>query len=249
MNGKSMTPANVRAGRFFLLFTFGCAALFASGCVTYKAHIKVTPDGKLEITERAEAQPGVMDSLRIDPRLAWTAFEATVEGRAGRFDKDRPDSLKGGTGHYELDSWGELAQRGQAFKSIDEGERRLRPANAQSEIKDQYFYKDTTLGYKLELSEPENATVDSLAMPYAQKATGEIAIEVPGSILTHNAPKKQGNVLSWPVAYGQTLDAQVSYREWQWVSMVSVVLVAIFLGYLLFSGIKHMGKKGKQRPA
>ena len=53
----------------------------------------------------------------------------------------------------------------------------------------------------------------------------------------------------WPLAYGDKVDVQVSYREWQWVSMVSVVLVAIFLGYLAFSGIKHLSRKGKARPA
>jgi hypothetical protein len=249
MNGKSMSLANVRAGRFSLFFAFGCATLIASGCVTYRAHIQVTPDGKLEITERAEAQPGMMDTLHVDPRLAWTAFQATVEGRGGHFEKDRPDSLKGATGRYELDNWVEFGQRGQAFKGMDEGERRLRAANAQSEVKDQYFYKDTTLGYKLELSEPDNATVDSLALPYAERATGVLEIEVPGTILKHNAPKKAGNLLSWPLAYGQTVDAEVSFREWQWVSMVSVVLVAIFLGYLLLSGIKHLSKKGKKQPA
>jgi hypothetical protein len=217
--------------------------------VTYRAHIQVTPDGKVEVTERAEAMPGTMDTLHVDPRLAWTAFEATVGSRAGHFEKDRPDSLKGATGRYELDSWNELGQRGQAFKGIDEGERRLNAAQAGSEIKDQYFYKDTTLGYRVELSEPEGATVDSLALPYAQKATGDLELEVPGTILRTNAPKRQGNVLSYPLAYGTKLDVQVTYREWQWVSMVSVVLVAIFLGYLALSGIKHLARKGKKQPA
>ena len=243
MNGKSFSL------RSLLLLALSGSTLLASGCVTYRAHVQVTPDGKLEMTERAEAMPGTMDSLHVDPRLAWTAFEATVGSRAGRFEKDRPDSLKGATGHYELDSWNELGQRGQAFKGIDEGEKRLNPAQAGQEIKDQYFYRDTMLGYRLELTEPSNATVDSLALPYAQKATGELEIEVPGTILKTNAPKRQGNLLTWPLAYGEKLDVQVSYREWQWVSMVSVVLVAIFLGYLALSGIKHLTRKGKTRPA
>jgi hypothetical protein len=243
MNGKSLTLPNL------LLAALGGAALLASGCVTYRAHIQVTPDGKVEMTERAEAMPGMMDTLHVDPRLAWTAFEATVGSRAGHFEKDRPDSLKGATGRYELDSWNELGQRGQAFKGLDEGERRLNAAQAGSEIKDQYFYKDTTLGYRVELSEPEGATVDSLALPYAEKATGELELEVPGTILKTNAPKRQGNVLSYALSYGQKLDVQVTYREWQWVSMVSVVLVAIFLGYLALSGLKHLARKGKKQPA
>jgi hypothetical protein len=249
MNGKSMSPSNVRAGRSSILLAFGFAALIASGCVNYRAHIVVTPDGKLDITERSEVIPGMMDTLRVDPRLAWTAFQATVEGRGGRFTKDRPDTLKGATGHYELDSWAELGQRGQAFKSIDESERRLKAANAGSEIKDQYFYRDTNLGYTLELTEPEGATVDSVALPYAQKATGVVQVDVPGTILRTNAPQRQGNQLSWPLAYGEKLDIKVSYREWQWVSMVSVVLVAIFLGYLLIEGIKQLRRRGKPRPA
>jgi len=61
-----------------LLVALGGATLVASGCVKYRAHIEVTPDGKVEMTERAEAMPGTMDSLHVDPRLAWTAFEATV---------------------------------------------------------------------------------------------------------------------------------------------------------------------------
>ena len=246
MNGKSLSLPNLR---MVLLVALGGATLVASGCVKYRAHIEVTPDGKVEMTERAEATPGIMDTLHVDPRLAWTAFEATVGSRAGTFKKDRPDSLAGATGTYELDSWNELGQRGQAFKGIDEGERRLNPAQAGSEVKDQYFYKDTSLGYRLEMAEPENATVDSLALPYAQRATGELELLVPGTILKTNAPKRQGNLLTWPLAYGEKLDVQVSYREWQWVSMVSVVLVAIFLGYLALSGIKHLTRKGKTRPA
>jgi hypothetical protein len=91
--------------------------------------------------------------------------------------------------------------------------------------------------------------VDSVALPYAQKATGELEIEVPGTILKTNAPKRQGNTLTYPLAYGEKLDVQVTYREWQWVSMVSVVLVAIFLGYLAFSGIKALTKKKGPRTA
>jgi len=249
MNGKSMSPASVRSGRLTALLAFGLAALLASGCVNYRVHVKVTPDGKVDITERAEAAPGIMDSLHVERRLAWSAFEATVGGRGGQFKKDRPDSLKGGTGTYQLDSWAEFGQRGQAFKGIDEGEKRLHPANVQSEIKDQYFYKDTQLSYKQELSEPEGATVDSVALPYAQQATGTLEIVVPGTIIKTNAPQQSGNTLTYPLAYGQTVDVQVSFREWQWISMVSVLLVAIFLGSLLLSGIKNFAAKGKKRPA
>ena len=249
MNGKSLSLRPPFTLRSLLLLALSGSMLLASGCVTYRAHVQVDPDGKIEVTERAEAMPGTMDSLHVDPRLAWTAFEATVGSRAGHFEKDRPDSLKGATGRYELDSWNELGQRGQAFKGIDEGERRLNPAQAGSEVKDQYFYKDTTLGYRLEMSEPANATVDSLALPYAQKATGTLEVEVPGTILSTNAPKRQGNLLTYPLAYGETIDVKVTYREWQWVSMVSVVLVAIFLGYLAFSGIKALTKKKGPRTA
>lgn len=249
MNGKSMSLRHPVTLRSLLLLALCGSTLLASGCVTYRAHVRVMPDGKLDVTERVEAVPGTMDTLHVDPRLAWTAFEATVGSRAGTFEKDRPDSLKGATGHYELDSWGELGQRGQAFKGIDEGEKRLNPAQAGNEVKDQYFYKDTSLGYRLELTEPSNATVDSVALPYAQKATGVLEVEVPGTILKTNAPKRQGNLLTYPLAYGEKLDVQVTYREWQWVSMVSVVLVAIFLGYLLFSGIRALTKKKGPRTA
>jgi hypothetical protein len=246
MNGKSLSLPKLRT---LLLAALSCASLLATGCVNYRIHLQVTPDGKVEVTERAEAEPGIMDTLKVDPRLAWTAFEATVGSRGGKFTKDRPDSMKAAGGTYELDSWNELGQRGQAFKGIDEGERRVNPAQAASAVKDQYFYKDTTLNYKLTLKEPEGATVDSLAMPYAEKATGTLELEVPGTILKDNAPKKSGNLMTWPLAYGQTLDIHVEYREWQWVSIVSVVLVAIFLGYLAFSGIKALSKKGKAKPA
>ena len=249
MNGKSMSPAMLRTGRRLALLASGCAALLASGCVTYRAHIRVIPDGMVEIFERADALPGVMDSLHVDPRLAWTAFQATVEARGGKFLKDRPDSLQGAQGSYMLDSWSEFGQRGPAFKGIDEIERRMRAPNVQSAEKDQYFFKDTELSYKVELTPPDGATVDSLALPWAEKATGVLEVEIPGSILSTNAPKRAGNVLSWPLAYGQTLDVKVSFREWQWVSMVSVILVAIFLGYLAMAGIKQLGQKGKKRPA
>ena len=250
MNGMSMSRLPARAGLVPVLFAFGFAALLASGCVTYRAHIEITPDGKVEMTEHAEAMPGIMDSLHVEPHLAWTAFEGTVDGRAGTFEKDQPDTMKGATGKYELDSWAELGQRGQAFKSIDEGERRLHPANAQSEVKDQYFYKDTKLSYKQELLEPEGATVDSTALPYAQQATGTVELVVPGTILNTNAPQRSGNKMTWPIAYGQTIDMQVSYREWEWVSMVSVVLVALFLGSLVIAGLKRLGgKKGAKRAA
>ena len=250
MNGKSMSLPKFRAGRSFLLLASGFAALLASGCVTYRAHVTLTPDGKVDVTESAQAEPGIMDTLHVDPRLAWTSFQATVEGRGGHFEKDRPDSLKGASGRYELDSWTEFGQRGQAFKGIDEGERRVKAPQVSSEVKDQYFFIDTSIGYKQELTSPDNATVDSLALPYAEKATGTLEIEVPGTILTHNAPKKQGNVLTYPLAYGQTVDIKVTYREWQWVSMVSTVLVAIFLGSIGLSAMKNFGKKKKgQQPA
>ncbi|MEP7028844.1 MAG: hypothetical protein ABI960_09645 [Candidatus Eisenbacteria bacterium] len=244
-----MSRVPARAGRLPALFAFALAAVAASGCVSYHVHIQVTPDGKVDVAERAEAMPGIMDSLHVEPRLAWSAFQATVEGRGGHFKKDRPDSLLGGTGTYELDSWAELGQRGQAFKSIDEGERRLRPANVQSEIKDQYFYKDTDLSYKVVLSEPDGATVDSLALPYAERATGTLELTVPGSIIKTNATQRNGNTLTYALGFGQTLDVQVAFREWQWVSMVSVLLVAIFLGSLALQGFKRFGQKGKKRPA
>ena len=243
MNGKSLSLRHPSSLRSLLLLALSGSMLLASGCVTYRAHIQVTPDGKVEMTEHAEAAPGMLDTLHVDPRLAWTAFGATVGSRAGRFVKDQPDTLKGATGTYELDSWNELGQRGQAFKSIDEGEKRLRPAQAGSQVKDQYFYKDTSLQYKQQLSEPDNATVDSLALPYAKGATGTLEIEVPGTILKSNAPKKEGNKLIYPLAYDSNLDVEITYREWQWVSMVSVVLVAIFLGYLLFSGLRALTRK------
>jgi hypothetical protein len=243
-----MSPAAVRSGRLTALSAFGLAALLVSGCVTYRAHIQVTPEGKVDVTESAEVAPGIMDTLHVEPHLAWSAFQATVEGRGGQFHKVAGDTMKGGTGTYELDSWSEFGQRGQAFKGIDEGEKRLKPANVQSEIKDQYFYKDTELSYKQELSEPEGATVDSVALPYAEQATGTLELVVPGTIIKTNAPKRSGNTLIYPLAYGQTVDVQVSYREWVWVSMVSVVLVAIFLGSLLLTGIKNL-QKGKKRPA
>ncbi len=252
MNGKSMSRVPARVGRLPALLAFAFAALLASGCVSYRVHVQVTPDGKVDMTEHAEAMPGIMDSLHVEPRLAWSAFEATVEGRGGKFTKDTEDTTVAArvvTGTYQLDSWAELGQRGQAFKGIDEGEKRTRPANVQSEIKDQYFYKDTDLSYKLELAEPEGATVDSVALPYAERATGSLELVVPGSIIKTNATQRSGNTLTYPLAYGKTLDVQVSFREWQWVSMVSVLLVAIFLGSLALQGLKRYGQKGKKRPA
>jgi len=246
MNGKSLSLPNLR---MVLLVALGGATLVASGCVKYRAHIEVTPDGKVEMRERAEAMPGTMDSLHVDPRLAWTAFEATVGSRAGTFKKDRPDSLAGATGKYELDSWNELGQRGQAFKGIDEGERRLNPAQAGSEVKDQYFYKDTSLAYKLELTEPSGVTVDSAAVGFLQAATGTFILDVPGTILKTNAKQRSGNTLTYPLAYGQSVDVDVTYRQWEWVAMVSVVLVFGFLAYLAMVGFKKFAQKGKKRTA
>jgi len=177
----------------------------------------------------------------------WTAFEATTQARGGTFAKDRPDSLKGATATYPLDEWAELGMRGQAFKGVDEIERRTRPANVQSELKDQYFFTETTLNYKLEMTEPQGATVDSSWLAWMPQAKGELVVTVPGQILATNAPTKNGNTLSWPLAYGQEVEAEVSYRQVQWVAIVSVILVAIFLLYLLMSGLRAMGAKNKAK--
>ena len=246
MNGKSIASSRPSLRRLAALCGVAFFVIAATGCVRYNAHIKVAPNGAVHVRERAELMPGVVDSLKLDPKLAWTAFEAAVQSRGGRFAKDRPDSLTGSTGEYELDSWSELGQRGQAFKGIDEIERRTRPANAQLEVKDQYFFTITTLSYELELSEPSGTQIDSVLAPYVQQATGEVTIEVPGEIMKTNAPKRAGNQLTYPLAYGQTVEIEVQYSQMQWVAVVSVVLVAIFLLYLVFAGIKARASRGRK---
>lgn len=247
MNGMSMTRTLARAGRSLAVLPLVLLVALASGCVTYRAHLKVLPDGEVEITERATLQPGIAESLKTDPKLAWTAFEATTQSRGGQFQKD--PALQWAEGRYHLDDWAEFGQRGQAFKGVDEIERRTRPANVQSEVKDQYFYRDTHLGYKAELAEPTGATIDSTIAPLLPAATGELVIEVPGQILTTNATQKSGNTITYPLKYGETVEVDVTYRQYEWVAMVSVVLVGIFLGYLLFQGIKALRARRKPRPA
>lgn len=226
----------------------GVLVLAATGCVSYRAHVNVFPNGEVHVEERAELLPGVADSVQLEPKLAWTAFEATTQSRGGTFAKDRPDSMKGATADYPLDEWSELGVRGQAFKGYDEIERRTRPANVQSEVKDQYFFTRTTLNYKLELTEPSGATVDSTQLLMMPMAKGELVLTVPGTILETNAPTKNGNTLTWPLAYGQEIEASVSYQQIQWVAIVSVILVAIFLGYLLLSGLRAMQSRKKAAP-
>ena len=145
MNGMSMQPTCPSLRRLALLAGVGFFLFAATGCVSYRAHINVAPNGELHVVERAEIMAGVVDSMGLEPKLAWTAFEATTQSRGGSFTKDRPDSLKGATAEYPMDNWAELGQRGQAFKGIDEIERRTRPANVQSEITDQYFWTVTKL--------------------------------------------------------------------------------------------------------
>ena len=247
MNGMSLQSTRPSIRRLGLLCGVAFFVLAATGCVTYRAHIRVGPDADLFIRERAEMMPGVVDSMHLDPKLVWTAFEAATLARGGRFTKDRPDSLKGATGEYPLDSWSELGQRGQAFKGIDEIERRTRPANASFEVKDQYFFTITTLGYALELTEPQGAQVDSVWAPWVQQATGEVTIEVPGEIIKTNAPQRSGNEITYPLAYGKSVEIEVSYKQMQWVAVVSVVLVGIFLFYLLFAGLKVMQARKQPR--
>ncbi len=249
MNGIFMTRLQRPAVRPWAAASsvLGLLTLLGSGCVTYRAHLEVSPNGELEVTERAELMPGVAESLRVDPKFAWTAFEATVQVRGGRFAKD--PGLAWAEGSYSFDDWGDFGQRGQAFKGIDEIERRTRPPNVGSEVKDQYFYRDTSLGYKAELREPSGATVDSVAAPLLSEASGELVLDVPGQILSTNAPTRNGNTLSWPLRYGETVEVAVTYRQFEWVAMVSVILVAIFLGYLLFNGIKAFRARGARKPA
>lgn len=246
MNGKSLHSSRPSVRRLAVLCGVAFFVVAATGCVRYNAHVTVGPNGEVHVRERAELLPGVADSMRLDPKMAWTAFEAATQARGGRFTKDRPDSLKGASAEYPLDSWSELGQRGQAFKGIDEIERRTRPANVGYEVKDQYFFTITTLSYNHQLSEPQGAAVDSLWAPWVQQATGEVTFEVPGQILETNAPKRAGNQLTYPLAYGQTLEVEVSYKQMQWVAIVSVVLVGIFLLYLLFAGLKAMGARKKK---
>ncbi|MGH7725728.1 MAG: hypothetical protein ACREOU_09900 [Candidatus Eiseniibacteriota bacterium] len=231
-----------RVAGFGLPGLLGLLALLGSGCVTYRAHLNVSPDGEVHVTERAQMLPGVAESLHIEPKFAWTAFEATTQGRGGQFKKD---GLVSAEGSYVLDDWGDFGQRGQAFKGIDEIERRTRPANVGSEVKDQYFFRDTSLGYKAELQEPSGATFDSVAAPFMQQATGELVLTVPGQILETNATSRNGNTLTYPLRYGETVEVTVTYRQFEWVAMVSVVLVAIFLGYLAWNGLRAFQARKK----
>jgi hypothetical protein len=247
MNGMSLQTSRPSIRRLALLSGVASFVLAATGCVGYRAHVRVAPAGEIHVEERAEMLPGVADSMRLDPKLAWTAFEAATLSRGGRFTKDRPDSLKAATGEYPLDTWSELGQRGPAFKGIDEIERRTRPANVQFEVKDQYFFTITTLGYNHEMSEPSGAQVDSVWAPWIQQASGEVTLEVPGEVLTTNAPQRSGNRMTWPIRYGETLEMEVSYKQMQWVAIVSVVLVGIFLLYLAFAGIQALQARGRKR--
>jgi hypothetical protein len=100
------------------------------------------------------------------------------------------------------------------------------------------------------LSEPANSAVDSAWAPWVSQATGTLEVEVPGTIEKTNAPTRNGNVLSYPLAYGQTVEVEVSYKQMQWVAVVSVILVAIFLLYLAFAGLRAMqGRKKPPAPA
>jgi hypothetical protein len=248
MNGKFLTRRRATSSLLALPgFALGVAALLLSGCVTYRAHVRVLPDGALHIRERAELLPGVKDTLRLDPKLSWTAFQAAVQTRGGQFAKDTSDSLRSAEGEYELEDWSEFGQRGQAFKGIDEIEKRTRPANAQTEVKDQYFYRDTELTYKVELSEPSGVEPDSVALPFLEAATGVLEIEVPGTVLESNAKDPKAKVLSWDLRYGQAVDARVKYRTYEWVAMVSVVLVAIFLVYVLIESFKALRRRKQAR--
>jgi hypothetical protein len=248
MNGTSVNRTRQTFRPLALLGIVGLLLTIASGCVSYRAHITVMPNGELHVDERADILPGVVDSMGLDPKLAWTAFEATTQARGGKFTKDRPDSLTGASATYPLDNWAELGQRGQAFKGIDEIERRTRPANLQSEVQDQYFWTVTTLSYELEMSEPSSAQVDSIWLPWLSQARGELVLEVPGTIVETNATNREGNTLTYPLAYGETVEVMVSFKQMQWVAVVSVILVAIFLIYLLLAGLKGMKARGKKQP-
>lgn len=249
MNGMSPQTSRPSFRRLALLSGVACFVLAATGCVHYRAHINVLPNGEIHVQERAEMLPGVADSMRIDPAYAWTAFEAATQARGGRFAKERPDSLKAASADYPLDEWTELGQRGVAFKGIDQVERRTSPANVGYEVEDQYFFTVTTLGYRHDMTEPGGSQVDSVWVPWIEQAQGEVTVEVPGEIVETNAPQRAGNRLTYPFRYGETLDIQVSYKQIQWVAIVSVVLVAIFLLYLAFAGVKAMQARGRKPPA
>ncbi len=246
MNGKSLTR-RLSSSLAFPGLLAGVAVLLLSGCVTYKAHVRVLPDGGVVIDEHAELLPGVRDSMPVEPRLSWSAFQAAVVTRGGQFQKDATDSLRAAGGEYELEDWAEFGQRGQAFKGIDEIERRTRPANAQIEVKDQYFYKDTELSYKVELSEPSGVDPDSVALPVLQQATGVLEIEVPGTVQESNAKDPKAKVLQWDLRYGQAVDARVKYRTYEWVAMVSVFLVAIFLAYVIKESLGALRRRKQAR--
>ena len=242
MNGTPMTRFPVRrfsgptaAAALFLLLT--------TGCVEYTAHVKVEPDDVVRVVEKVRILPEFRDSLRVQPDLAWASLKAITDSRGGTVTKDRSDSLAGAEASYRLDDWPEFGQKGPAFKGIDEVERRTSPAIVQSEVKDQYFYKDTTLEYTINLKEPTGATVDSAMAPMLEHARGQFELEVPGTILETNAPRRQGNTSIWPLSYGESLEAKVIYRRYEWTAMVSTALVAIFLAYLAFQGIRRLAKR------
>ena len=250
MSGKFSSRSHAFSARALAPVVAGLVVLLASGCVTYRAHVRVEPDGGLQVTEQADLMPGVADSLHIQHRLAWTAFQAATETRGGKFTKSNPDTnvvSPSVTSKYPLDDWTELGQRGQAFKGIDEVEHRTLPPAASMQVKDQYFYKDTDLSYHVSLSEPSGTTIDSLARPFLEQAKGTFELEVPGQILSvSKTGTRNGNVVSYPLAYGQTVDAQVTFRQFEWVPVVSVILVAIFLGYLAIAGLKALQARGKK---
>jgi hypothetical protein len=116
-------------------------------------------------------------------------------------------------------------------------------------VLDQYFYKDTELTYHVALREPSGVDIDSVAVPFVNAATGSFELEVPGQLLKSNAPQKNGNVMTWPLAYGGTLDVDVTFRQFEWVPVVSVILVLVFLVYLSLAGIKSLGQRGKSKAA
>jgi len=239
-----MTRSPIRRGRATASAVAAAALFLAAGCVRYNAHIHVEPDGRLDVTEKAELLPSARSVLPLHPELAWTSFQASTLVRGGRFQKDHPDSLAGATAHYSLDDWAELGQRGPAFRSFDEVERRISPPNVHYEVKDQYFYKDTTLEYGLKLTEPSGVTVDSVVAPVLHQATGELTVEVPGTVLKADSTAvRKGRVLTWKMAYGGDLDASVTYRHYEWVPMVSVVLVILFLGFLAVNGLRGLRRR------
>ena len=112
---------------------------------------------------------------------------------------------------------------------------------------DQYFYRDTQLPYRGELSEPSGVDADSVALPFLQAATGVFEMEVPGTVLTSNAKDPKAKVLSWDLRYGESVDATVTYRTYEWVAMVSVILVLIFLVYALKEGLGALRRRKQAR--